>query len=124
MEDLIKEAMSVANEKEISGLSTIGAVGSALLTDRGNVYKGCCLECACGIGFCAEVNAIGSMITNGEFKIRAIVAVRASGVPVPPCGKCREMMYQLSKENLDADIILKDRVVKLRTLLPEPWKGE
>jgi cytidine deaminase len=124
MENLIREAASVAIEKKISELSSIGSVGSALMTSQGNIYKGCCLDCSCGIGFCAEVNAIGSMITNGESEIKAIVAVRTDGVPLPPCGKCRELMYQLSAKNLNADVVLKDGIVKLRTLLPEPWKGE
>lgn len=120
-DDLIKAAVSVAIKRELNEHSSIGSVGSALLTDQGNVYKGCCLECHCGLGFCAEVGAIGSMISQGESRIKTIVAVRPNGVPISPCGKCRELMYQLSAENLDTDVILKDKTVKLRTLLPELW---
>ncbi len=120
-EDLIKAAVSVANKKELDKHTSIGSVGSALVTDRGNVYKGCNLDCNCGMGFCAEVGAIASMISRGETRIRAIVAVRPNGVPLPPCGKCRELIYQLDAGNLETDVILKDKTVKLRALLPELW---
>jgi len=37
---------------------------------------------------------------------------------LPPCGLCREFMRQVHSDNLDAEVILKDRVIKLRDLLP------
>ena len=120
-EDLIKEAASTAHKQELDKHTSIGSVGSALVTDRGNVYKGCNLDCNCGLGFCAEVGAISAMISRGETRIRSIVAVRPNGTPISPCGKCRELMYQLSADNLEADVILKDKTVKLRALLPELW---
>jgi len=36
-----------------------------------------------------------------------------------PCGRCREFMYQINKQNLNTDVILeKNEVVKLNELLP------
>jgi len=120
-EDLIKKATLVAVEKKLSELCVVGSVGCVLITDKGNTYLGSCLDCACGLGMCAEVSAIASMTTNGESKIKAIVAVETNGTPVAPCGKCRELMSQVNPENMEADIILSDKVLKLKDLLPEHW---
>ena len=38
---------------------------------------------------------------------------------ISPCGKCREQIYQLNHDNLDCEILLSDRIVKLKELLPE-----
>lgn len=73
-EVLIEKASSVVNSKK-NGEYTIGNVGSALITDKGNVYCGVCIDVGSSMGFCAEHNAIGSMIKAGEYKIKKIVAV-------------------------------------------------
>ena len=46
------------------------------------------------------------MITNGESKIAKIVAVDWNGKIIPPCGRCREFMYQVDPLNADTTIIL------------------
>lgn len=121
-EDLIKKATSVAVEKKLSDLCVVGSVGCVLITEKGNTYLGSCLDCACGLGMCAEVSAISQMTTSGESKIKTIVTVSADGKPVPPCGKCRELIFQVNFENMEADVIIrKDQVIKLKDLLPEQW---
>jgi len=75
------------------------------------------------LGFCAEHNAIGSMVTAKEYVIKKIVAVwkdEKGGVYIlHPCGRCREFMRQLGKDNMDTEVIVaKDKVVKLKDLLP------
>ena len=59
----------------------------------------------CDLGFCAEHSAIANMILNGEYIIKKIVAVHKDKI-YPPCGRCRELMYQLNRENREAEIIL------------------
>lgn len=98
-------------------------VGCALITDKGNLYLGVCIDTSSSMGFCAEHNAIGSMITNGEYKIDKIVAVWKNDKDevhiVSPCGRCREFMMQINKENLETDVIMdKDKTMKLKDLLP------
>jgi cytidine deaminase len=65
--------------------------------------------------------AIAAMITAGETKIEKIVAVDESGEILPPCGRCRELMYQVDRRNLVSEVMLKDKVVRLEDLLPERW---
>ncbi len=121
--DLIGRATSVVKPRKTAHGCTVADVGSALLTDKGSVYLGVCIDVACGIGFCAEHSAIAAMVTNGEQRIRKIVAVSDDGRILPPCGRCREFMRQIDKHNLDeTEVVLGvDKVARLRELLPHPW---
>lgn len=121
-EELIKEAVSVINARKI-GDYTVGDVGCALITDKGNIYTGVCIDASSSVGFCAEHNAIGTMVTAGEYKIEKIVAVwkdeKGDVFVLSPCGRCREFMYQIDEKNLEADVVLdKDKTIKLKELLP------
>jgi len=123
-EELIERARSVVRPREIKHGFTVGDVGCALVTDKGNVYLGVCIDTCSGMGFCAEHSAIAAMVTHGEHKIKKIVAVFEDGVAGPPCGRCREFMRQIHEENMNSEIIIgKDEVVKLKDLLPHPWDG-
>ncbi len=57
-EELIQKAVSVIKSKKVKGF-LIGDVGCALLTDKGNLYLGVCIDTSSSMGFCAEHNAIG-----------------------------------------------------------------
>ncbi|MFH1511343.1 MAG: cytidine deaminase [Candidatus Woesearchaeota archaeon] len=121
--DLIEKARQAAKLHKASEDVRIGDVGCALITDKNHVYVGASIHACCGIGFCAEHSAIASMVTNHEYNIIRIVAVTNDGTILPPCGRCRELMYQINAKNLDADIIIeKNRLLKLRDLLPEIWQ--
>ena len=121
-DELIEKAVSVVNPKKVKDF-LMGDVGCALATDKGNVYLGVCIDTASGMGFCAEHNAIGSMITAGEYKIQKIVAVwkndKGDIFILSPCGRCREFMRRINEDNLETEVLLdKDKVVKLKDLLP------
>jgi cytidine deaminase len=124
-EELIEKAKSVINPRKIKHGFTVGDVGCALVTDKGNVYLGVCIDTASGMGFCAEHSAIAAMVTHGEHVIKKIVAVVENGTPIPPCGRCREFMHQIHEENLEAEVIIgKNKSVKLKELLPFAWDAE
>ena len=119
---IIEEAIKVIKPK-IFGDSEIGMVGCALITDKDTILKGVCIHTVCGMGFCAEHTAIGQMVTQGEYKIKKIVAVHKNTEGeisiLAPCGRCREFMYQTNEENIDTDVVLDiNNVVKLKELLP------
>jgi cytidine deaminase len=122
-EELIRKAQAVVSPRKIAHGFTVGDVGCALLTEKGNLHVGVCIDAGGGIGFCAEHSAIASMITHGEQSIRKIVAVLGDGTILPPCGRCREFMRQIDGRNMDRTEVLlgKDKAVKLRDLLPHPW---
>ena len=121
-EQLIEVAKSKLNPQTLSKNTEVGKVACALETLDGNIYTGINIDTACSMGFCAEANAIGSMVTNNESIIKKIVAVSANHGVIPPCGRCREFMVQINENNLDADVVLNDGVYKLKDLLPKRWE--
>jgi len=120
---MIEKAKTVLRPRKLSNDNTAGDVACALLSAAGNLYLGVCIDVSSGIGFCAEHSAIAAMITAGESSIAKIVAVWGDGVVLPPCGRCREFMYQIDSTNLACtDVILgENKVVKLKELLPHPY---
>ncbi|HLL72019.1 MAG TPA: hypothetical protein VK363_11330 [Pyrinomonadaceae bacterium] len=122
-EELILKAQAVVNPRKIAHGLSVGDVGCALLTGKGNLHVGVNVDVVAGIGFCAEHSAIASMVTHGEQSIRKIVAVLEDGTILPPCGRCREFMHQLDSSNLERTEVLlgNAKLVKLRDLLPRPW---
>ena len=120
-EELIKQARSVVRPRKV-GDRLFGDVGCALVTDRGNLYLGVCIDTGSGTGFCAEHSAIAAVVTAGEYRIRKIVAVWGQGEGtyiLSPCGRCREFIHQVDEANLDTEVILDvDRVIRLAELLP------
>ena len=118
--EFIKMAASVIKPKKIKDV-LIGDVGCALLAGNGKIYFGVCT------GVCAEQNALGAMVTDGEYSIKKIVATwkddNGDIYVIPPCGKCREAICYINPENLDnTDVVLdQNEVVKLRDLYPGFW---
>lgn len=122
-EELIKEAQKVTKPNKLSDEVIAGEVGSALVTDKENVYTGVSIHAASGVGFCAEHSAIAEAIKHGESRIVKIVALDGEGNILPPCGRCREIIFQINHNNTETDVILeKGRVLKIKDLLPERWQ--
>jgi cytidine deaminase len=123
-EELIRKAKSVLKPRKIKN-GSLGDVGCALVTDKGNVYLGVSIDTCCGVGFCAEHSAIAAMVTHGERVIKKIVAIGKDGMPLSPCGRCREFIHQIHEENFEAEVIIrKNKSVKLKDLLPYPFDAE
>jgi cytidine deaminase len=60
-------------------------------------------------------------IKDGETEIQKIVAVSDDSV-LSPCGRCREMMVQVNRANLDCEVVLDyAHTVKLKELIPYHW---
>ncbi len=119
--ELIRIAREILNPRRLSALAEAGDVGCALVTHKGNVYRGVCIDTTCSMGFCAEHAAIAAMVTAGENQIASIVAVDCDGVIIPPCGRCREFIYQVDGRQGETRVILSDKVVAINDLLPEHW---
>lgn len=121
--DLIQKANSVLNPRPLDLGNSAGTVGCALLSASGRLYVGVCIDIGSGIGFCAEHAAVAAMITAGETRIARIVAVSEGSVVLPPCGRCRQLLYEIDRGNLDfTDVILGENTsVKLKELLPHPY---
>jgi cytidine deaminase len=113
---------TIVRVKEKIGKSSVGC---ALITENNKIHSGISLRGDCGIGFCAENSAISSMITSGETHIKKIVSVVFDGRILPPCGKCRELIYQLNKQNLKTEVIVsKTEKTSFNALLPNIWQKQ
>ena len=121
---LYNEALKVQNNRTVSPFIDAGGIAAAMLTKKGNIYVGVCIDTASTLGMCAERNAIANMITNGESQIEKVVAVMPDGKVGSPCGACREYMMQLDKDSGDIEILIDldtKKAVRLKELIPNWW---
>jgi cytidine deaminase len=104
-------------------------VGAAVLSDDGQIFAGCNVENASyGLTMCAERNAIFQAVAKGalskERKIKAVVVVTPAEKLTPPCGACRQVIYEFCEE-ADADIFIfggnECGAFKLSALLPDAF---
>lgn len=120
--ELIELALEVLKKNFDDGVYR-HTVGSALLCADGRVFLG--VNCDGIHGSCAEFISMGAAITAGQRNFDTIVAVHGKAVNnlVPPCGNCRQMLFEYSS---DIKVILNDdkgNIVKVRIkdLLPLPY---
>lgn len=122
--EMFEKAKNVQNGRTISPFIDAGGVSAAILTDIGNIYVGVCIDTSSSLGMCAERNAIANMITNGESKIKKVLAIMPDGRIGPPCGACREFMMQLDKDSKDIEILMNYdllETIRLGDLCPNWW---
>lgn len=121
IQELVTAARQVQGEFHLAEDFTAGEVAAAIRTRSGKVFTGVCIDVSCGIGFCAEHAAVAEMLKSRETEIDTIVAVTKTAI-IPPCGRCRELLVQVDRRNLDCWIVLSEtKMVPLRDLLPEHW---
>lgn len=121
---LYNEARKVQNGRTISPFIEAGGVAAAILTKKGNIFLGVCIDTASTLGMCAERNAIANMITNGEHEIEKVVAITEDGRVGSPCGACREYMMQLAADSGEIEILVdyeSRKTVRLGELIPDWW---
>ena len=121
---LYNESCKVQNRRVISPFIEGGQVSAAILTKKGNIYTGICLDTASTLGICAERNAIFNMLTNGESQIVKIVCVMSNGDVGTPCGACRELIMQLDRDSKDIQILIDKteyKIVTMDKLMPDWW---
>ncbi len=104
----LMEKAKEASEKSYSPYSGF-AVGACVLTENEKIYTGCNFENASyGLSICAERNAIGSAIADGERKIKAIAIYSPKMDLCYPCGACRQVLYEF-RSNYGVDVVLTNK---------------
>ncbi|MBO6087278.1 cytidine deaminase [bacterium] len=100
-------------------------VGACVLTENDNIYTGCNFEnSSLGLTICAERNAVGSAIADGERKIKAIAIYSPNMQKCTPCGACRQVLNEFkSDKGIDIIVEVSDGllVYTLDELLPESF---
>ena len=99
-------------------------VGAALETDAGTVITGCNIENATyGLTMCAERVALYKALSEGQAVFTRIAVVADTDDPTPPCGSCRQLLWEYCG---DVEVVLANlkevkRRLRLSELLPLPF---
>lgn len=99
-------------------------VGAAVRTKSGRTFGGCNVENASyGLTICAERVAIFKAISEGEREFDAIAVVTDAEALTPPCGACRQIIWEFCG---DVPVILANLKGKVERessakLLPRPF---
>jgi cytidine deaminase len=121
--DVLVSAARDAREHAVAEYSHF-KVGAALETSDGVIFTGCNVENATyGLTICAERVAIFKALSEGHRKFRRIAIVADTETPTPPCGACRQIMWEFGG---DLDVILANlqsvtALMQMRDLLPLPF---
>ncbi|MDQ2950111.1 MAG: cytidine deaminase [Acidobacteriota bacterium] len=99
-------------------------VGAALVDNSGRIHTGCNVENATyGLTLCAERVAVFKAISEGARGFQAIAVAADTDVLTPPCGACRQILWEfcgdveLTMVNLHG----KTETVRLLELFPRPF---
>jgi cytidine deaminase len=95
-------------------------VGVAGLVDDGRMLVGCNVENASyGMTLCAECGLVSSLHATGGGRLVAVSCVDATGTPLMPCGRCRQLLY----EHGGADCLVEalPRPMRMDELLPRAF---
>jgi cytidine deaminase len=101
-------------------------VGAALETVDGTIVTGCNIENATyGLTICAERVALFKALSEGHTTFRRIAIVADTEAPTPPCGACRQILWEFGG---DLEVVLADLRRErgrhwLSSLLPLPFDG-
>jgi cytidine deaminase len=99
-------------------------VGAALRAKSGRVFSGCNVENATlGLTCCAERTAIFKAISEGERGFEAIAIVADTDTLTPPCGACRQIIWEFCGDVPVIMANLKGKVVQetMSSLLPRAF---
>ena len=98
-------------------------VGACVLTDKDIIYTGCNFEnSSFGLTICAERNAVGSAVVDGEHKVKAVAIYSPNMEDCYPCGACRQVLHEFKSTNgMDVITLRGDElsVCPIEELLPK-----
>jgi cytidine deaminase len=99
-------------------------VGAALEDDTGRIHTGCNVENATyGLTVCAERVAVFKAISEGARKFRRIAVAADTETLTPPCGACRQILWEFcgDVELVLANLAGKTETFRLKDLFPRPF---
>lgn len=109
------------------------AVGAAALTTSGRVIAGCNVEnVSYGMTLCAECAVVSALLSTGgatspvmksetpRERLVALSCVDAEGVPITPCGRCRQLLAEHAAPAMLVELD-GDAPIRLSQLLPHAF---
>jgi cytidine deaminase len=117
------EAAKTVRERAHAPFSNF-KVGAAIEDEHGQIYTGCNVENASyGLTLCAERVAVFKAISEGAGKLLRIAIVADTPTPTPPCGACRQILWEFMG---DAEVTLvnldnQQETIKMSAILPRAF---
>jgi cytidine deaminase len=99
-------------------------VGAALEAADGTIITGCNVENATyGLTICAERVAVFKAVSEGHRQFTRIAVVADTDAPTPPCGACRQILWEFGGDLriLLANLKEAKGSHQLKDLLPMPF---
>jgi cytidine deaminase len=102
-------------------------VGAALESEDGRVFTGCNIESAAyELTMCAERVTIWKALSEGARKFRRVVVVADTERLTPPCGACRQLIWEFCG---DVPVVLANlrgdtETLQMSALLPRPFDAQ
>ena len=124
----LEELISAARVARTHAMASFSGfqVGAALEVKDGPVVTGCNVENATlGLTLCAERVAMFKALSEGHRAFTRIAIVADTEEPTPPCGACRQVLWEFAGD-LEVVLITRSgevRVHRLKALLPLPFDG-
>ncbi len=121
--DALLEAALAAREHAHAPFSNF-KVGAALEDASGRIHTGCNVENATyGLTVCAERVAVLKAVSEGARKFTRIAVAADTGTLTPPCGACRQILWEFCG---DIEVILvnlegRTERFRLKDLYPRPF---
>ena len=121
--DPLVEAAKAAREHAHAPFSGF-KVGAAVEDETGRIFTGCNVENATyGLTMCAERVAVFKAVSEGAGKLNRIAVVADTESLTPPCGACRQILWEFCG---DAELILsnlggKSETLSVGRIFPRPF---
>jgi cytidine deaminase len=121
--NILVDAATAARERAHAPFSNF-KVGAAIEDEHGAIYTGCNVENASyGLSLCAERVAVFKAVSEGAGKLVRIVVVADTPTPTPPCGACRQILWEFMG---DVEVTLvnlagQQETVKMSEILPRAF---
>jgi len=123
VKDLLVRAALAARQHAHAPFSKF-KVGAAVEDAEGRIHSGCNVENATyGLTMCAERVAVFKAISEGARKFRGMAVAADTDRLTPPCGACRQVLWEFCG---DIEIALVNtqgavEILRLKDLFPRPF---
>ena len=117
------EAAREARERAHAPFSEF-KVGAAIEDETGHIFTGCNIENATyGLTLCAERLAVFKAISEGAAKLKRIAVVADTDALTPPCGACRQILWEFcgNAELILANLSGKHETLSMKEIFPRPF---
>ena len=117
------EAAALARRKAVASHSGF-RVGAAILSNGGRIFSGINVESpSYGLTVCAERVAVLKAVSEGHRAFRRIAIIADASEPTPPCGACRQILWEFggNVEVILANLEEETGRHRLADLLPLPF---